>query len=113
MLQAPEVILIIGPNVVSGLLVRVLGSTRDPACPQSRLQPPGYVFAIVWPILYLLLGVTMSLLYRDGQHRHLVCTGFLVLALNMWWVMFGSTCHPKAALLSILALLVAVPSLER
>jgi hypothetical protein len=51
--------------------VRVSSEAREISVPQSRLQLLCGFYAIRWPISYLLLGVTMSLLYRDGQHRHL------------------------------------------
>ena len=37
------------------------GTGTDPwyqSLTKSRLNPPGYVFGIVWPILYLLMGIT-------------------------------------------------------
>ena len=53
--------------VISVLLAAILGglaSTNSAADPwylsldKSELNPPGYVFGIVWPILYLLMGIT-------------------------------------------------------
>ena len=31
---------------------------------KSDLNPPGYVFGIVWPILYLLMGITIWRTYN-------------------------------------------------
>ena len=33
---------------------------------KSELNPPGYVFGIVWPILYLLMGITA---WRTFEHN--------------------------------------------
>jgi tryptophan-rich sensory protein len=104
-LEGYMIALVLLPNAVSLLAMAVVGSARNNACPQLTMQPPGYVFAIVWPILYLMLGGAM---YRArGQPYALASLVALMLALNAWWVRFGNTCEPGSALFAIVSVLLA------
>ena len=77
---------------------------------KSKLTPPGYVFGIVWPILYLLLGISFLLTIRSPK-----CIGFcspLVfftsqMILNLiWTTVFFKMKMMKTALLLIYAIIV-------
>lgn len=76
---------------------------------KSKLTPPGYVFGIVWPILYLLLGISFLLTIRSPK-----CIGFcspLVfftaqMILNLiWTTVFFKMKMMKTALLLIYAII--------
>ena len=76
---------------------------------KSKLTPPGYVFGIVWPILYVLLAVSFLLTIKSPK-----CIGFcspLVfftaqMALNfIWTTVFFRMKMIKTALLLIYAIL--------
>lgn len=56
-------------------------------------RPPGYVFGIVWPILYLLMGY--SWFNYSGTYSNFVNIGFviLIILLNSWVVLYG--CYDK------------------
>lgn len=96
--------LVVAPNAISFALVKLIGGGS--ACPQSSLQPPGYVFGIAWTILYLLYGVSMALVYRKKEYGTFRSLCLLLIGLNLWWVLFGPSCMPVPALVSILAMLV-------
>lgn len=62
---------------------------------KPRFTPPGIAFAIVWPVLYLLMGLAFSIvLYaRGAPGRGLAITLFLVqFACNLLWspLFFGA-----------------------
>ena len=66
------------------LIPSILGYGLSMICPISKnagkdvpFRPPSYVFAIVWPILFLLLGISMMLAYRKN--------------LNLFWLYFITT----------------------
>ena len=76
---------------------------------KSKLTPPGYVFGIVWPILYILLAVSFVLTLKSPK-----CIGFcspLVffiaqMALNfIWTTVFFRMKMMKIALLLIYAII--------
>ena len=55
---------------------------------QPPLSPPGWVFPVAWTILYLLMGVGMTIVWRksDGERRRRAVTLWGVqLAANFLW----------------------------
>ena len=51
-------IFLIFPNILLSLPITLSGFSKfDPSDIKADWQPPGYVFGIVWPILYLLFGI--------------------------------------------------------
>lgn len=49
------------------------------------LSPPGYIFPIVWPILYISMGVAFVLVKRKGNTTTLNSTHYSQLGLNFLW----------------------------
>lgn len=50
------------------------------------LSPPGYVFGIVWPILYLLMGISFYYIKKDNYILNNACVWYYVqLFLNFIW----------------------------
>lgn len=50
------------------------------------LSPPGIVFPVAWTVLYILLGVSLWLVYRSGGNRTFYVLFVLQMALNLIWV---------------------------
>ena len=64
---------------------------------KSNLNPPGYVFGIVWPILYLLMGITIWRTYSVIKNLF-----YVQLFLNaIWSWLFFSFHLPLISLLDI------------
>ncbi len=58
------------------------------ALQKSPLNPPGWVFGVVWPILYLLMGVAAAIVWRKVElpRRRVAMTLFAVqLVVNLTW----------------------------
>lgn len=57
---------------------------------QPPLSPPGYIFPIVWSILYLLMGISYYLFknkyYKDAKLESIVY--YAQLAVNLLWSIF-------------------------
>lgn len=56
-----------------------------------KLSPPGYLFGIVWPILYLLIGVSYYLLKKKAEDYDISEVSFwyyLQLIINFFWSIF-------------------------
>lgn len=102
------------PLVVGIGLTGIVGWGRGrgerPVCGVRALhQPPGWVFAVVWPVLYLLVGIGLMLLWRavDRQWTPEVIGGVVgVVALQVWWFLFTFKCLPWGAFGYLVALLV-------
>lgn len=56
---------------------------------QPPLSPPGWLFPVVWTILYVLMGIASYLIYTSGEDRRTVqralTTYAVQLALNLLW----------------------------
>lgn len=62
---------------------------------QPFFQPPGWAFGVVWPILYLCLGIALALILqepRTRQRRVALILFFAQLILNYAWspIFFGA-----------------------
>ena len=80
---------------------------------KSPLNPPNWVFAPVWTILYLLMGVAAFLIWRKGWGKKEVRLAmglfFIQLALNLLWsVLFFGLQSPGMAFLEIIFLWLAI-----
>ncbi len=51
------------------------------------LSPPGYIFPIVWFILYFLMGISSYIIYESNslQKEYALKTYALQLFFNFWW----------------------------
>lgn len=98
------------PNVVS---LALNAGSRRAGCPRTSLQPPGWVFAVVWPLLYLGLGVAMAILADNRKTGPVLAIAGLVVALNAWWLVFGRKCRPVPALAAICAVTVLAAAVSR
>ena len=51
-------------------------------------MPPGWVFGVVWPLLYLLMGITLAMILAEPEsprRRRALILFFVQLALNFAW----------------------------
>ena len=65
------------------------GAMRDfSALNQPPLSPPGWIFPVVWTLLYVLMGVGMAIVWRETsgrERRRAVEAWALQLAANFFW----------------------------
>lgn len=52
-------------------------------------RPPGYVFAIVWPILLLLLGISWFVRRKKGININLIYI-LLTILLGIWFILYDN-----------------------
>ncbi|PTE71174.1 tryptophan-rich sensory protein [Staphylococcus devriesei] len=73
-------------------------------------SPPGYIFPIVWPILYILMGVSFVLsIINSGKQRVVTVTHYLQLAFNyMWSLLYFKEKLRGVALVDSVVLLISV-----
>jgi tryptophan-rich sensory protein len=77
-------------------------------------MPPGWLFGIVWPILYALLGFALALILAEPpstKRRNAIILFFVQLALNFAWspVFFGA--HQIQVALGIIVIMVGIAAL--
>ena len=77
-------------------------------------MPPGWVFGIVWPILYALLGVAMALVLAEPptrRRRSALILFFAQLALNFAWSPVFFAAHAIQPALVIIVVMVGLAAL--
>lgn len=80
-----------------------------PALIQPPLTPPSWVFAPVWTILYIAIGVAAWLVWlKPGSHPPLRAWGWQLAANALWPVAFFGLRSPLLGLPIIAAMLVAI-----
>ena len=89
------IICVVIPLAVGGLAALLTGGGMDAfeALNQPPLSPPGWLFPVVWTILYILMGVASWLAAasgkpREGIRRALVLYGMQLLFNFLWPVFF-------------------------
>lgn len=80
---------------------------------KPELNPPSWVFAPVWTILYLMMGLAAFLVWKEGYERrevrHALKLYVFQLVLNVAWsIFFFGLKNPGAALIEIIILWLAI-----
>jgi translocator protein len=77
-------------------------------------MPPGWVFGVVWPILYMLLGVALALILAEPatpRRRNALILFFAQLALNFAWSPVFFAAHAVQPALAIIVVMVGLAAL--
>jgi len=114
-------ILILFSSIIICQLAGVIGSLfTTPSIPRwyaninkPSFNPPSWVFAPVWTTLYLLMGISLFLVWRTGLNEKEVKIAVAVfvfqLVLNsLWSFLFFGLQSPFAAFIEILFLWIAI-----
>lgn len=80
---------------------------------KPSFNPPNWVFAPVWTVLYILMGISVGWVWAKGFHHKWVKTGlyhfsFQLLLNGLWSIVFFGLQQPFWALLVILTLFVVL-----
>ncbi len=78
---------------------------------KPSFTPPSWIFAPVWLILYLMMGIAAGIVWSKGFYHKWVKTalyhfGFQLLLNAAWSIFFFGLQNPLIALLDIIALLI-------
>lgn len=107
----PCILLCLLVGWIGGFISHTSITTWYPALIKPSWTPPNWVFPIVWTILYIMMGVSLWLVWiSDTQNKLLAYILFgIQLGLNfLWsWIFFYQQ-HPLFALVDILLLWVAI-----
>lgn len=100
----------LGIGYLSGIATQSGVNTWFPTLVKPSFNPPAWVFAPVWSLLYIMMGVAAGMVWnRIDQDRENVKKALLFfaiqLALNaLWSVLFFALHNPLLALIEILIL---------
>lgn len=99
---------------ISGIVTQTSLNTWYPQIIKPSFNPPNAVFPIVWPILYILMGIAFGIIWNQLENKTApVKKGLLLfgiqLALNaLWSILFFGMQNPKIAFFELILLLIAV-----
>lgn len=102
----------IGMSIGTGLLAAVLtegGMNTYMTFVKPPLSPPGWVFPIVWTILYILMGISAYLILEadapeEKKEKALSIYGFQLLFNFMWSIVFFNFSNYLLALIILVIL---------
>lgn len=83
------IIFILIPLVV-GFIGNLLGGDTDiyTKIATPSFAPPGFLFPIVWSILYILMGISSYLIYKEKNSKDALTIYFIQLGVNALWSLF-------------------------
>ena len=104
----PLIIALLIPLAVGAVSSLLSGTMVAPTFIQPSFSPPGYLFPIVWTILYILMGISSYLVYASDSPEKLAA--LLVYAIQLvfnffWTILFFRFSLYGLAFLWLLALI--------
>ena len=102
-----------GAGIISGLLASANNNVWFDSLNTPSWNPPSYIFAPVWTTLYLLMGISLGIIWNhkttELNKRSAYYLFGLQLFLNFWWsILFFKFHSPALALLDILLMDVVI-----
>ena len=81
------------PLFLGSLIGLIISSSIDYDLLQKPLlSPPGFIFPIVWSIIYLLLGISYFLFRNKSNDKTTIIIYYLGLLVNLLWSIFFFIC---------------------
>ena len=100
----------LGVGVLSGLIT--LGSFNTYSnLQQPALAPPGWLFPVVWTVLYILMGISAYLVYiSDNEQKYigLAVYGLQFIFNFLWSIIFFNLGHPLFAFVWLVILWILI-----
>jgi len=82
-----------------GFTVQLVSGVNSTAGDNVLFRPPGWLFSVVWTILYILLGFSWAFAVRNAENKILaiVLYSLLVFLLGVWIFVYGGLNKKTAA----------------
>lgn len=100
-------------GVASALLSQGGMSLWFPSLKKPSWNPPNYAFSIVWPILYVMMGISFWYIWKTKTHASIKRNAMGIFAIQLtcnflWSIIFFKYQSPYYAMLEILILLISI-----
>lgn len=100
-------------GIMSSVLSSALMNPWFSSLNKPSWNPPSNVFGPVWTVLYLLMGISLWLVWKSTKptnEKEIAITFFIIqLFLNFWWSLLFFKFHsPALALVDIILLLILI-----
>ena len=102
---------------IIGISAGLLTSTQNNAWFNNIVKPswnpPGYLFGPVWTILYLLMGISLYIVWKSNAMEPQKTNAMLIFAvqlfLNFWWtILFFKFQSPYCAFIDIVLMIITI-----
>lgn len=108
-----SILICLGIGFVGSIATQSSVDTWFATLNKPSFNPPGWLFAPVWTLLYILMGIAAGLVWNRGFHHVWVKTalyhfGFQLVLNASWSIAFFGYQSPLAGLLIIVALIILV-----
>ncbi len=102
-----------GVGIIAGLATRESISTWYQTLNKPSFNPPNFIFAPVWTVLYLLMGISLFLIWKDGLNDSLTKFAFFfflfhLLVNGLWSFVFFKFQSLLGAFIIIIFLLILI-----
>ncbi len=91
MIKIKNLIISILIPLVAGIIGSLLGNASQgfEELIKPSFAPPGFIFPIVWTILYILMGISFYIIYNSNSEyrKRAIIIYFIQLILNMLWTL--------------------------
>ena len=102
-----DILYILLPSII-GYGASIFCKTGKDSGSSVKFRPPAYVFGIVWPILFILFGVSWAIAMRNCTNNVLCLISYSLAVLSLaTWIFTYSCCNSKKGASWILILTVA------
>jgi tryptophan-rich sensory protein len=100
-------------GIISGLLTNTQNNTWYDSIAKPSWNPPGYLFGPVWTILYLLMAISLWIIWKSKApeiQKYQACLIFAAqLFLNFWWtILFFKFHSPIVAFIEIILMIALI-----
>ncbi|RXR21295.1 tryptophan-rich sensory protein [Flavobacterium amnicola] len=96
---------------LSGFATQSSVKTWFPTLVKPFFNPPAWVFAPVWTVLYVLMGVSFAIIWSneksssgENKRKAMFLFGMQLLLNALWSILFFGLCNPFLAFIEILLL---------
>ena len=93
-----DILLVILPTIVGYGTSLLCGMGKNSGS-NVKFRPPPWVFGVVWPILFLLLGTSWAIASRNCTNQVMCMSayGLLTILLGVWILVYGCAKSKKGA----------------
>lgn len=100
-------------GIISGLLTDTQNNIWYDTIVKPSWNPPGYLFGPVWTVLYLLMAISLWIIWKSNAYEPMKQEAMLFFAsqlfFNFWWTILFFKLHcPLCAFIEILIMIVLI-----
>ncbi|WP_309609962.1 TspO/MBR family protein [Flavobacterium sp.] len=100
-------------GIISGLIAATNNNVWFESLQKPSWNPPGYLFGPVWTFLYLLMSISLWIVWKSNMNEKIKDQATLIFALqlflNFWWsILFFKFQSPLFAFIDIIFMIILI-----